>query len=53
MSNSPHFPKNVKGIPNTVTLKNLYEFMESVEKCREEGERKLYEYIESLEKCRE
>ena len=27
--------------------------MESVEKCREEGESKLYEYIESSEKRRE
>ena len=46
MSNSLHFPKNVKGIPNIVTLQNnLHEFMESVEKCKEEGEPKLYEYI--------
>ena len=45
MSNSPYFPKIVKGIPSTVTLQNLYDFIELVEKCRE-GDAKLYEYIE-------
>ena len=45
MSNSPHFPKIVKGRPSTVTLPNLYDFMELVEKSREEGEAKIYEYI--------
>ena len=53
MSNSPHFPKTVKGRPSTVTLQHLYDFMEWVEKRREEGEAKLYEYIEFLEKHRE
>ena len=53
MSNSPHFPKTIKGRPSTITLHNLYDFMESIQKCREEGESKLYEYIESLEKHRE
>ena len=53
MSNLPHFPNTVKGILSTVTLQNLYDFMESVEKHMEEGEAKIYEYIESLEKHRE
>ena len=49
MSNSPHFPKTVKGRPSIVTLHNLYHFLETLEKSREEGEAKIYEYIESLE----
>ena len=53
MSNSPHFPKTVKGRPSTITLHNLYYCMEWVEKRREEGNDKFYEYIESLEKHRE
>ena len=53
MSNFPHFPKKFKGRPSTITLHNIYDFMESIEKRREEGEAKLYEYIESLEKPRE
>ena len=50
MSNSPHLTKTVKGRPITVSLHNLYEFMDSVEKHREGGEVKFFEYIESLEK---
>ena len=53
MTNSPHLPKTVKGISSTVTLQNIYEFMESVENNREEQEAKIYEYLESLEKHRE
>ena len=53
MSNPSYFPKTIKWRPSTVTLQNLYDFMESVENHMEEGEAKLYEYIESLEKCRE
>ena len=45
MSNSPHFPKTVKGRPRTVSLQNLYEFMDMIEKLTEEGEAKHYEYI--------
>ena len=53
MNNSPHLPKVVKGRPSTVTLQSIYEYMESLKKCREEGEAKLYAYIEALEKRRE
>ena len=44
MSNS-----TVKGRPTIRTLQNLnlYDFMESLDKLREEGEAKLYEYMES------
>ena len=53
MSNSLHFPKNFQRIPSKVTVHNLYEFVDSIEKRREEGEAKLYEYIESSKKRRE
>ena len=53
MNNSPHLPKVVKGRPSKVTLQRIYEYMESLEKCREEGEAKLYAYIEASEKRRE
>jgi len=41
MNNSPQLPKITKGRPSTVTLQSLYEYIESLEKCREEREVKL------------
>ena len=36
MNNSPHLPKIVKGRPSTITLQSLYEYIELLEKRREE-----------------
>ena len=47
MSNSPHLPKIVKGRPSTVTLQSLYEYIESLEKRREEREVKLQTELEA------
>ena len=47
MNNSSHLPKIVKGIPSTVTLHSLYEYIESLEKCREEREVKLQTELEA------
>jgi hypothetical protein len=41
MSNSPLIPKSNKRRPNKVTLDSLHEYIESIEKCREERESKL------------
>ena len=38
MNNSPHLPKIAKGRPSTVTLNSLYEYIEYLEKRREERE---------------
>ena len=48
MNNSPHLPKIVKGRPNTVTLQSLYEYIESLEKRREEREAKLQTELEAM-----
>jgi len=41
MNNSPQLPKITKGRPSTVTLQSLYEYIESLEKRREEREFQL------------
>ena len=41
MNISPQLPKITKGRPTTVTLEGLYEYIESLEKRREEREVKL------------
>ena len=38
MNNLLHLPKIVKGRPSTVTLQIMYEYIESLEKRREERE---------------
>jgi hypothetical protein len=48
MSNSPQIPKNLKGKPNKVTLDILYEYIESLEKCREERESKHKTKLEAM-----
>ena len=48
MNNSLHQPKIVKGRPSTVTLQSLYEYIESLEKCREEREAKLQKELEAM-----
>ena len=48
MNNSPHLPKIVKGRPSTVTLQILYEYIELLEKRREEREFKLETELESM-----
>jgi hypothetical protein len=48
----PPIPKThpVRGRPPKVTLESLYEYMESLEKRREERDAKLQIELESLEK---
>ena len=41
MNNSPQLPKITKGRPSTVTLQSLYEYIEYLEKRREEREFQL------------
>jgi len=41
MNNSQQLPKITKGRPSTVTLQSRYEYIESLEKHREEREVKL------------
>ena len=48
MNNSPQLPKIAKGRPSTVTLQSLYEYTESLEKCREEREVKLQTEIKAM-----
>ena len=48
MNNSPHLPNIVKGRPSTVTLHILYEYIESLEKCREERKVKLQIELEAM-----
>jgi hypothetical protein len=43
-------PHPVKGRPSKVTLESLYEYIESLEKMREERDAKLQIELESLEK---
>ena len=47
-NNSPHLPNIVKGIPSTVTLHILYEYIESLEKHREEREVKRETELEAM-----
>ena len=41
-------PKITKGRPSTATLQGLYEYIESLEKCREEREVKLQTELEAM-----
>ena len=47
MNNSLQLPKITKGRPSTITLKSLYEYIESLEKRREEIEVKLKTELEA------
>jgi hypothetical protein len=55
MSTPPPIPRThfVRGRPLKVTLETLYEYMESLEKRREERDSKLQVELESLEKMSE
>lgn len=59
MSNSPHIskPSSTKGRLSKITRDNLSDYIESIEKLREEREaqlkQELFNYIESVEKLRE
>lgn len=48
MYDSPRLPNIVKGRPSTFTLNNLYEYIESLEKRREEREVKLQTELEAM-----
>jgi len=48
MNISPQLPKITKGRPSTVTLQGLYEYIESLEKHREEREVKLQKELEAM-----
>lgn len=48
MNTSPQLPKITKGRPSTVTLQGLYEYIESLEKRREEREAKLQKELEAV-----
>ena len=48
MNISPQLPKITKGRPSTVTLQGLYEYIESLEKRREEREAKLQKELETV-----
>ena len=48
MNNSPHLRKIVKCRPSTFTLQSLYEYIESLEKRREEREVKLQRELEAM-----
>lgn len=48
MNTSPQLPNITKGRPSTVTLQGLYEYIESLEKCREEREAKLQKELEAV-----
>ena len=48
MNISPQLPKITKGRPSTVTLQGLYEYIESLEKRREEREAKLQKELEAM-----
>lgn len=48
MNNSPKLPNITKGRPSTVTLQSLYEYIESLEKCREEREVKIQRELEAM-----
>ena len=48
MNNSLHLPKIVKGRPSTITLQSLYEYIELLEKRREE---RVFNLQAELEAC--
>ena len=48
MNNSPQLPKITKDRPSIVTLQSLYEYIESLEKHREEREVKLQTQLEAM-----
>jgi len=48
MNISPQLPKITKGRPSRVTLQGLYEYIESLEKLREEREAKLQKELETM-----
>ena len=48
MNNSPHRSNIFKGIPRTITLQILYEYIGSLEKHREETKVKLQTELESM-----
>ena len=48
MNKSPHLPKTVKGRPSSITLNSIYEYLESLEKHREEREIKLQAELEAM-----
>ena len=48
MNNSPHLPKIVKGKPSTITLQSLYEYIELLEKRREERVFNLQPELEAM-----
>ena len=48
MNKSPHLPKTVKGRPSSITLNSIYEYLESLEKHREEREIRLQTELEAM-----
>jgi len=48
MNKSPHLPKTIKGRPSSITLNSIYEYLESLEKHREEREIKLQTELEAM-----
>jgi len=48
MNISPQLPKITKDRPSTVTLQDLYEYIESLEKRREEREAKIRKELEAM-----
>jgi len=48
MNNSSHLPKPLKGRPSEVNLDNLCEYIESLEKQREEREARLQIELEVM-----
>ena len=48
MNNSPHLPKIIKGRPSIVTLQSLYEYIELLEKRREERVFNLQTELEAM-----
>jgi len=48
MNISPQLPKITKGRPSIVTLQGLYEYIECLEKHREEREAKLQKKLEAM-----
>ena len=48
MNNSPHLPNIAKGRPSTITLQSLYEYIELLEKRREERVFNLQTELEAM-----
>ena len=48
MNNSPHLPNIIKGRSSIITLNSIYEYIESLEKRREEKEVKLQTELEAM-----